>query len=128
LDRGAWAPDGSRYAFVGADGAILTAQHGEGGAPYVADPAKPGVSRSHPTWFAGGTAIVFSETVNGTSKLMSVPAYTDPKVAVRETNPLSYLNGITLGTETAPDANGGTLAFQHHNAASGLDEIWVQDA
>ncbi|GAA1958005.1 cell wall-binding repeat-containing protein [Catenulispora subtropica] len=128
LDRGAWSPDGSRYVFTDAAGAILTAQHGEGGAPFVVDPAKPGVSRSHPTWFAGGTAIVFSETANGTSKLMSVPAYTDPQVAVQETNPLSYLNGITLGTETAPDSNGGTLAFQHHNNAAAEDEIWVQDA
>jgi putative cell wall-binding protein len=127
LDRGAWAPDGSRYVFTGADGAILTQSAG-GGKPFVVDPARPGVSRSHPTWFDGGAAIVFSETVNGSSKLMAVRAYTAPGDPVAETSPLSFLNDLKTGAETAPDSNGGTLAFQHHDATADEDQIWVQDA
>ncbi|GAA2020234.1 hypothetical protein GCM10009839_16160 [Catenulispora yoronensis] len=126
LDRGAWAPDGSRYAFVDADGAVRTQLAG-GGAPIVVDPAKPGVTRSHPTWFDGGAAIVFSETANGASKLVSVPAYTDPRDKVAESNPITSANIGPLGTETAPDSNGKSLVTQHHNAANGHDEVWIQD-
>ncbi|NUR27055.1 MAG: hypothetical protein HOV83_14625, partial [Catenulispora sp.] len=125
LDQGAWSPDGSRYVFAGADGAILTAQHGQSGKPFVVDPAKPGVSRSHPTWFAGGAAIVFSETAGGTTKLMAIPAYTDPHDAVQETNPLNH---VAEGAQTAPDSNGRTLAFQRHDAVKNQDQIWVQDS
>ncbi|MFL6110266.1 MAG: cell wall-binding repeat-containing protein [Catenulispora sp.] len=129
LDRGAWAPDGSRFAFVEPDGAIATARYAGSGAAAIVDPAKPGVMRSHPTWFAGGAAIVFSETVNGVSKIMSVPAYTAPAGPVQETSPLSFLGShMPQGTETAPDSNGDSLAFQHRDAGTGHDQIWVQDS
>ncbi|MBW8804387.1 MAG: cell wall-binding repeat-containing protein [Catenulisporales bacterium] len=127
LDLGPFAPDGSRYVYADSDGAIIT-HNSPGGAPLVADPAKPGVARSHPTFFADGSAIVFSQTVNGVSKLVAVPAFTPEGDPVQETDPLSKLSPQPMpeGTESSPDSNGRTLAFQHR--AAGHDEIWVQDA
>src|SRR2546423_1286966 len=91
LDLGPFAPDGSRYVYADSDGAIIT-HNSPGGAPLVADPAKPGVARSHPTFFADGSAIVFSQTVNGVSKLVAVPAFTPEGDPVQETHPLRQLS------------------------------------
>jgi hypothetical protein len=126
IGEGAFAPDGSRFVYADGNGAIIT-KNDPGFAPLVVDPAKPGVSRSHPTFFADGSAIVFSETANGTSKIVSIPAFTAPGTPVQETDPLSHLvSQMPEGTETAPDSNGRTLAFQH--TVNGHEEIWVQDA
>ncbi|WP_194892948.1 cell wall-binding repeat-containing protein [Catenulispora pinisilvae] len=129
LDMGSFAPDGSRYVYADGSGAIIT-HNTPGGAPLVVDPAKPGVARSHPTFFDNGAAIVFSETVNGVSKLTAIPTYTPAGDPVKETDPLTFLSGqnLTEGTESAPDSNGQTLVFQHHNATTNQDEIWVQDS
>ncbi|MBS2546328.1 cell wall-binding repeat-containing protein [Catenulispora sp. NL8] len=128
LDMGSFAPDGSRYVYADGSGAIIT-HNTPGGAPLVVDPAKPGVSRSHPTFFDNGAAIVFSETVNGVSKLAAIPTYTPAGDPVKETDPLSFLaSKMPEGTETAPDSDGQDLVFQHHNATTDQDEIWVQDS
>ncbi len=128
LDMGSFAPDGSRYVYADGSGAIIT-HNTPGGAPLVVDPAKPGVARSHPTFFDNGAAIVFSETVNGVSKLTAIPTYTPAGDPVKETDPLSALvSKMPKGTETAPDSNGQSLVFQHHNATTNQDEIWVQDS
>ncbi|GAA1957999.1 cell wall-binding repeat-containing protein [Catenulispora subtropica] len=128
IAEGAWAPDGSRIAYVRADGAVVTERAGGGGLVVVA-PAKAGVTRSHPAWFVTGAAIVFSETVNGHSKIMSVPAFTAPDSAVQETSPLSFLaSTMPEGTETAVESNGKSLVFQHHDAGTNHEQIWVQDS
>ncbi|MEY9890702.1 hypothetical protein ABIA31_004360 [Catenulispora sp. MAP5-51] len=127
IGKGAWAPDGSRYVHANADGSIAT-RNLPGGAEIIVDPAKPGVARSNPTFWNNGTAIVFSETVNGTSKLVSIPTYTPAGTPVPETDPLSFLaQQLPEGTETAPDSNGTSLVFQHHNTATNHEAIYVQD-
>jgi len=127
IGKASWAPDGSRIAFIDNAGNVFTERAG-GSTPILIAPAKAGATRSTPTWVDGGKAIVFSETVNGVSKLQSVAAYTAPGNTVTEADPLSFLGShMAEGTETAPDSNGNTLAFQHHNAATNKDEIWVQD-
>jgi putative cell wall-binding protein len=127
IGQAAWAPDGSRIAFIDTAGNIFTERAG-GSTPTLIAPAKAGAVRSNPTWIDGGKAIVFSEKANGVSKLQSVPSYTAPGTPVTEADPLSFLGShMTEGTESAPDSNGKTLAFQHHNAVTNQDEIWVQD-
>lgn len=128
IGKGAWAPDGSRYVHANADGSIAT-RNLPGGNEIIVDPAKAGVARSNPTFWNNGTAIVFSETVNGTSKLVSIPTYTPAGDPVVESDPLIFLSSkMTEGTETAPDSDGTKLVFQHHNTASNQDEIYVQDS
>ena len=126
VDKGAWAPDGSRYVHVD-NGAVYT-RNLPGGAEILVDPAKPGVARSHPTFFDNGAAIVFSQTVNGVAKLVAIPTFTPAGDPVKETDPLSFLaTKFTEGGDTAPDSNGKSIAFQHHDTAANQDEIWVQD-
>ena len=127
IGQASWAPDGSRIAFVDNAGNVVTERAG-GSTPVVVAPAKAGATRSTPTWVDNGRAIVFSETVDGVSKLQAVPVYTAPGNQVQETDPLSMLaTKFTEGGDSAPDSNGRTLAFQHHNAKTNQDEIWVQD-
>ena len=127
IGKGAWAPDGSRYVHANADGSIAT-RNLPGGAEITVDPAKAGVARSNPTFWNNGTAIVFSETVNGTSKLVSIPTYTPAGEPVPETNPLhTVVPNMPVGTESAPDSNGTQLVFQHHDTATSQDEIFIQD-
>ncbi|NUR61171.1 MAG: hypothetical protein HOV87_21295 [Catenulispora sp.] len=126
IDQGSWAPDGSRIAYVRADNAVVTERAG-GGDLVVVAPPKAGVTRSHPTWVAGGSTIVFAEKSGSTSKVMSVAAYTDPHDAVVEGSPISLLvSKMVVGTESAPESNGQTLAMQH--TVGGHEEIWVQDS
>ena len=127
VGKGAWAPDGSRYVHANPDGSIAT-RNLPGGAEIVVDPAKAGVARSNPTFFNNGAAIVFSETVNGVSKIVAIPAYTPAGDPVTETDPLTS-PGSTFheGGDTAPDSNGNSLAFQHHNTATNQDDVYVQD-
>jgi hypothetical protein len=128
IGQASWAPDGSRIAFIDNAGNVVTERAG-GSTPTVVAPAKPGVTRSTPTWVDGGRAIVFAETVNGVSKLQAVPVYTAPGNQVQETDPLSALSTkFTEGGDSAPNSNGKTLAFQHHNSKTNTDEIWVQDS
>ena len=127
IGQASWAPDGSRVAYVDNAGNVVT-ERAYGGDVRVVAPAKTGATRSTPTWVDGGRAIVFSETVNGVSKLEAVPSSTAPGAQTQETDPISLLaSKFTEGSETAPDSNGRTLAFQHHNTATNKDEIWVQD-
>jgi hypothetical protein len=128
IGKGAWAPDGSRYVHANADGSIAT-RNLPGGAEIIVDPAKPGVARSNPTFWNNGTAIVFSETVNGVTKLVAIPDYTPAGDPVVENDPLAS-PGSTFheGGDSAPDANSGSLTFQHHNTATNQDDIYVQDA
>ena len=115
IGQASWAPDGSRIAFIDNAGNVYTERAG-GSTPTVVAPAKAGATRSTPTWVDGGRAIVFSETVNGVSKLQAVPVYTAPGNQVEQTDPLSALSTkFTEGGDSAPDSNGRTLAFQHHN-------------
>ncbi|NUP51168.1 MAG: hypothetical protein HOW97_28230 [Catenulispora sp.] len=126
IDRGSWAPDGSRIAYVRADGAVVTERAG-GEDLIVAVPAKAGVTRSHPTWADGGSTLIFAEQSGTTSKIMAVAAYTDPHDAITEYEPIGLMMGpvYTEGSERAPESNGQSVAFVHKN--SGHDEIWVQD-
>jgi len=128
IGQGSWAPDGSRIAYVDGNGNVVTERAGGGDVVIVA-PARAGAVRSTPTWDDAGAAIVFSETVGGVAKIQAVPAYTAPGDKVQQTDPLSFLGSkMPEGTETAPESNGRVLAFQHHDATTNKDQIWVQDA
>ncbi|NUP51167.1 MAG: hypothetical protein HOW97_28225 [Catenulispora sp.] len=130
IDRGSWAPDGSRIAYVRADGAVITERAGGGGAVVVV-PAKAGVVRSHPTWAERGTAIVFAERTGTSSKLMQAPAFTADGGTPQESEVVSLVGAggtaVAAGTEVAPDSNGSLIAFQHQDAGTGHQQIWVQD-
>ncbi|MEY9927293.1 hypothetical protein ABH926_001918 [Catenulispora sp. GP43] len=128
VGKGSWAPDGSRYVHANADGSIAT-RNLPGGAEIVVDPAKAGVARSNPTFWNHGTEIVFSETVNGVSKIVAIPDYTPAGDPVVESDPLATPGSkFQEGGDSAPDANGDSLTFQHHNTATNQDDIYVQDA
>lgn len=128
VGKGSWAPDGSRYVHANPDGSIAT-RNLPGGAEIIVDPAKSGVARSNPTFWNDGTGIVFSESVNGgPAKLVVIPTYTPAGDPVPETDPLTTFGGtFHEGGDTAPDANGETLTFQHRNTATNQDDIYVQD-
>ncbi|NUR61172.1 MAG: hypothetical protein HOV87_21300 [Catenulispora sp.] len=130
IDRGAWAPDGSRIAYVRGDGAVVTERAGGQGLVVVAPP-KAGVTRSHPTWFAGGTTIAFAEQSGGTKKIMAVPAFTAEGGTAQEVEAVELRGAdfasIASGAEVAPDSNGTLIAFQHQDAGTGHQQIWVQD-
>jgi hypothetical protein len=124
---GAWAPDGSRVASVDDKGQIVTSLP-DGAWPFVVAPAKAGATRSHPTWFAGGTAIVFTEVVGGKSDLVAVDAYTPSGKTPVEGRPYSYLpTNWQEGTESSPDSNGKSIVFQHVDAATNTPQVWIQD-
>ena len=56
----AWAPDGSRLAYVDGNGNIATARP-NGGDVHVLTRTDQKVKRAHPTWAAAGSTIEFTE-------------------------------------------------------------------
>lgn len=61
VTNAAWSPDGSRAAYVGDDGAIVTVRYNDGEDLWViADPVAGG-SRAHPTWSGTGSLITWAE-------------------------------------------------------------------
>jgi Tol biopolymer transport system component len=76
----AWSPDGARVAYIDGNGQLATAA-ADGTDVMVLTGSS--ATKSHPTWEDGGSEIIFAETVNGVSHLMSVDA-----------------NGLTLGKTT----------------------------
>ncbi|NUR25214.1 MAG: hypothetical protein HOV83_05090, partial [Catenulispora sp.] len=79
----AWAPDGSRIAYIDGNGQLATADAAGGDVRVLTSGT---AARSHPAWEDGGSEIVFAQVVNGVSKLMAVDA-----------------NGLTLGRPTVAE-------------------------
>jgi hypothetical protein len=123
----AWAPDGSRVAYIDDKNQVVTARP-DGSWPFVAAPAAAGVTRSHPTWTEGGTAIAFTEVSGGSSTIKAVQAYTPSDQTPTVGGILSFLGGQTFteGTESAVDSNGRALAFQHVDATN-TSQVYIQD-
>lgn len=130
----AWSSDGSRIAFVGADGNIHTARpDGSGLLTLTSGAAK----RSHPSWF--GPQIVFCEQGgDGVAKLQEVSSNGHPDVWWQNADGEQQLGWVTSDTSeqngnTVPDGNDtrlpsgtpGSVAFQHNG--SGGPEVWIYD-
>lgn len=60
----AWAPDGSRLAYVDAAGDLVTSLADGSGGRLLAH-GGPGIVFSHPTWNSDGGGVAYAESVNG---------------------------------------------------------------
>ena len=129
----AWSPDGSRLAFLDADGNIATA-HPDGSSLTVLTKAKPGVTRSNPTWVGG--LIVFSEKdASGVSRMETVSAAgaaTQPELLLTlgdsgSGNPSDTGNSAPSATPAASSQldNFGEVAYVR--ALSDGPEVWIVD-
>ena len=128
----AWAPDGSRLAYVDGKGNIATAQP-DGGDVHVLTRTDKGVKRAHPTWAAAGSTIEFTERGHdGVWRLATVSS----NGIASDTEQVDWLGGIESYGDTAPSAVatvGATpgdlaldlLAYQH--AGSKGSEVWILD-
>ncbi|HEU5334007.1 MAG TPA: hypothetical protein VFU73_14610 [Actinocrinis sp.] len=128
----AWSPDGSRIAFVAADGSIDTARpDGSGLLTLTHGSAK----RSHPSWT--GAQIVFSEQgADGVAKLQEVSSNGHPEIWWRTgEQPLGWAspdeseragNTVPDGNDT-PQSDGvpESVAFQHQGSHG--PEVWIFD-
>ena len=131
----AFSPDGSRIAFVNADGNIATARPDGKGLKVLTQKA-PGVTRSHPTW--QGALITFAER-NGTNPWILKSVFANgSRVPGLDDNEIDANAGSNDQADTAsgsqrglnPSASVGTgpgkeLAFER--PGSGGEEIWVAD-
>lgn len=129
----AWSPDGSRLAFLDADGNIATA-HPDGSSLTVLTKAKPGVTRSAPTWV--GNLVVFSEKdANGVSRMETVSAAgaaTQPELLLTlgdsgSGNPSDTGNSAPDAAQSAPGQllDYGRVAYVR--AMSDGPEVWIVD-
>ena len=128
----AWSPDGSRIAFVGADGNIDTARpDGSGLLPLT----HGGLKRSHPSWLGG--EIVFSELgSDGVATLQQVSSNGHPDVWWQnDEQQLGWPSSDQTEQDgnTVPDGNDTRLSngapesatFQH--MGSNGPEVWIYD-
>ncbi len=128
----AWAPDGSRLAYVDGNGNIATARP-DGGDVHVLTRTDKGVKRAHPTWAAAGSTIEFTERGHdGVWRLVTVSS----NGIASDTEQVDWLGGIESHGDTAPSAVatvGATpgdlaldlLAYQH--AGPKGSEVWILD-
>jgi hypothetical protein len=119
----AWAPDGSRIAFIDADSNIATARP-DGSDLVVLTKAGAGVRRSNPTW--DRRRIIFTEwAADGSSKLRQVQ-HTAAR-GERFVGGIGDMENPELpGSNAAPSSSrDGRLVYQH-DSRDGL-EVWVID-
>jgi len=128
----AWAPDGSRLAYVDGNGNIATARS-DGGDVHVLTRTDKSVKRAHPTWAAAGTTIEFTERGrDGIWRLVTVSS----NGVASDTEKVDWLGGIESYGDTAPSAVATVgaipgdlaldlLAYQH--AGPRGPEVWILD-
>src|SRR5258708_7707526 len=130
-----WSPDGSRIAFVDADGNVDSA-HPDGTGRLVLTKTRSGVTRSHPAW--DGDRILYAQRgADGVSNVEVVYAngWTDPRMPASPSGDISGLGGENVpdGGNSAPSAanahlSGGLIgetAFEHKGASG--PEVWIVD-
>ncbi|GAA1957986.1 cell wall-binding repeat-containing protein [Catenulispora subtropica] len=130
----AWAPDGSRLAYIDGDGQLAVADAAGGDVRVLTSGAG---ARSHPTWEDGGSEIVFAQVVNGASELLSVDAngltMGKPTVAepVEEAQRVAGANSapdaaFTQWDPAHPDAPAvNKLVYQHADPSG--PQVWILD-
>jgi hypothetical protein len=130
-----WSPDGSRIAFVGADGNVDTAR--PDGSGLLALTRGGGLTRSHPSWL--GPLIVFAEKgTDGVSRLEEVSSNGHADGWWQNANGEEELGWAaddqsTHAGNTVPDGNDTRLStstpdsvtFQHQGAHG--PEVWIYD-
>lgn len=139
----AWSPDGSKIAFIDANGEVATARP-DGTDLAELTTAKTGVTRANPSWF--GTVVLFTETdAKGVSRIESVATgATTPSGAASYSaaeQPITTgtsANGGTPGsdagnshadgvpsTPSAPIGATGSIVYQHQGSDG--PEVWILD-
>lgn len=128
----AWAPDGSRLAYVDGNGNIATARP-DGGDVHVLTRTEKGVKRAHPTWAGAGRAIEFTERGHdGVWRLVTVSSNRIAPGAEQ----VDWLGDTQSHGDTAPNAVGTAakipgdlaldrLAYQHAGPKGA--EVWILD-
>jgi Tol biopolymer transport system component len=130
----AWSPDGSRIAFIDADGNIATARP-DGTSLTVLTAAKSGVTRSNPTWY-GGLVLFTENTAGAGSRMESVSAAgsaTQGELPVFGGDVDSSGNQVDLGNSapsgeasaTRQPSGDGVVAYQHQGEDG--PEVWIVD-
>ena len=126
----AFSPDGSRIAFVDANGNIATA-HPDGTGLIVLTKKQPGVTRSSPTWLQH--RIVYTHRKDGVSTLFEVGSNGGNSFNYEgyEADTQFWFGEGPEAGNAAPSASkvegpGMELAFQH-TGAGGAPEVWVVD-
>lgn len=128
----AWAPDGSRLAYVDGNGNIATARP-DGSDVHVLTRADKNVKRAHPTWAAAGSTIEFTERGHdGVWRLATVSS----NGIASGSEQVDWLGDTKSHGDTAPNAVGtpgkipgdldlDRLAYQH--AGPKGPEVWILD-
>jgi hypothetical protein len=132
VTEAAWAPDGSRLAYVDGNGNIATAQP-DGGDVHVLTRTDKTVKRAHPTWASVGSTIEFTERGHdGVWRLVTVPSNGIDSGSEQ----VAWLDGTQSHGDTEPNAVGrpavipidlglDRLAYQHAGRKGA--EVWILD-
>ncbi len=128
----AWAPDGSRLAYVDGHGNIATAQP-DGRDVHVLTRTDKTVKRAHPTWASVGSTIEFTERGHdGVWRLVTVSS----NGIASSSEQVDWLGDTKSHGDTAPNAVGrpavipidlglDRLAYQHAGPKGA--EVWILD-
>jgi WD40-like Beta Propeller Repeat len=128
----AWAPDGSRLAYVDGHGNIATAQS-DGRDVHVLTRTDKTVKRAHPTWASVGSTIEFTERGHdGVWRLVTVSS----NGIASGSEQVDWLGDTKSHGDTAPNAVGrpavipidlglDRLAYQHAGPKGA--EVWILD-
>ena len=128
----AWAPDGSRLAYVDGNGNIATARP-DGGDVHVLTRTDKSVKRAHPTWASAGSTIEFTE--RGHDGVWRLATVSSNGIAAGSEQ-VDWLGDTKSHGDTAPNAVGtpakipgdlglDRLAYQH--AGRKGPEVWILD-
>jgi putative cell wall-binding protein len=129
----AWAPDGSRAAWIDVQGDVVVATPGTGNVVQITPPNTAGAKRTHPAWIENGSKILWSEKTGAGNSILKT-AYANGLDKAKDGTQIvdDFPTGLGAGDLEFPDASGSIVAFQFRPASSAGPqlagtEVWVLD-